>query len=277
MMLLLAKICEAILPLAYCAALGAYGLAFFREEEGFRRLRRPALLVVLVIHTVLIYAQTAYHGHCLVYTPFEMMTLISFTVTLTYLIVEITTGVRGTGLFFIALALALQTISTIFSPAIADAGADPLLLNNTVGLHISAALIGYTGFTISAVYGMLYLMLYHQIKSNHFGTFYRRLPSLQLLQQMSEKSATVGVFFLTIAILIGMIFLPDVLPNFHYGDPKLVATIIIWGIYVGAFLAKYLVRMDGRKVVILSLVGFFGTIISMTLINLVLTGFHRFQ
>jgi ABC-type uncharacterized transport system permease subunit len=276
-MLLLAKICEAILPLAYSAAFGAYALSFFREEEGFRRLRRPALVVALLIHTVLIYAQTMYHGHCLVYTPFEMMTLISFTVTLTYLIVEVSSGERGTGMFFIGMSLLLQTISTMFSPAIADAGADPVLLNDTVGLHISAALIGYTGFAISAVYGGLYLMLYHQIRSNSFGTFYQRLPSLQLLERMSEKSAMVGLAFLTVAIAIAVIFLPDVLPNFTYGDPKLVATILIWAIYMGALLAKYLVRLDGRKVVILSLVGFFGTILSMTLINFVLTGFHKFQ
>ncbi len=276
-MLLLAKICEAILPLAYSAAFGAYALAFFREEGSFRRLRRPAVVLALLIHTALIYAQTMYHGHCLVYTPFEMMTLISFTITLTYLIVELSSGERGTGMFFIGLALLLQTISTMFSPAIADAGADPVLLNDKVGLHISAALIGYTGFAISAVYGALYLMLYHQIKSNRFGTFYQRLPSLQLLERMSEKSSMVGLVFLTASIAIGVFVLPGVMPGFHYGDPKLIATIAVWGIYVGALLAKYLVRLDGRKVVILSLVGFFGTILSMTLINLVLTGFHKFQ
>ena len=276
-MLTLARITEAILPLIYCGAVSVYALAFFRREEGFTRWQRPALLAALLAHTVLIYAQTAYHGHCLVYTPFEMLTLISFTITLTYLIVELLSGEKGTGVFFIGLALLLQTVSTALSPSIGDAGANPVLLNNTVGIHISAALIGYTGFAISAVYGALYLMLYHQIRSNHFGTFYQRLPSLQLLERMSEKSAMMGVIFLTVAIAIALIFLPDVLPTFSYGDPKLIVTIGIWGIYVAALVGKYLMRMEGRKVVILSLVGFIGTIISMTLINFVLSGFHRFQ
>ncbi len=276
-MLILARICESLLPLAYCGALCAYAVAFFRRDEPLGRWRRPALLAALVIHSVLIYAQTMYHGHCLVYTPFEMMTLISFTVTLTYLIVELASGERGTGMFFIAMALLLQTASIMFSPSIEVAGADPLLLNYTVGLHISFALIGYTAFAISAVYGGLYLMLYHQIKSNRFGTFYKRLPSLQLLERMSEKSAIFGVLFLTVAIAIGMLYLPDVLPSFHYSDPKLVATMLVWGIYVASLLAKYVIKLEGRKVVILSLVGFIGTIISMTLINFVLSGFHRFQ
>ncbi len=279
MLLTIARICEAILPLAYSMAFGLYAFSFFRREEslGLVRRQRRALIGALGIHTVLIYAQTAYHGHCLVYTPFEMLTLISFTVTLTYLIVEISTRERGTGMFFMGLALLLQTISTMFSPQVGEATANPLLLNDAVGLHISAALVGYTAFAISAVYGTLYLMLYHQIRSNRFGTFYRRLPSLQLLERMSEKSAIVGVLFLAVSMMIAVLYLPAVLPTFSYTDPKLIVSLTVWAIYVAALTAKYVARVDGRKVVIVSLVGFFGTIVSMTLINFVLSGFHRFQ
>ncbi|MBS1912995.1 MAG: cytochrome c biogenesis protein CcsA [Bacteroidetes bacterium] len=276
-MLLLARICENILPLAYCAAFAAYGFAFFRRDDAAGRWRRPALVTALVLHMALIYAQTMLHGHCLVYTPLEMLTLISFTVTLTYLIVELWSRERGTGMFFTGLALVLQTISSTFSSPLAGDSANPVLLNDAVGLHISAALIGYTAFSISAVYGVLYLMLYHQIRSNHFGTFYQRLPSLQLLERMSEKSSIVGVIFLAIAIVIGIVYLPSILPNFSYADPKLFVSIAVWGIYVAALCAKYIARVEGRKVVILSLVGFVGTIVSMTLINLVASGFHRFQ
>lgn len=279
MLLTIARICEAILPLAYSMAFGLYAFSFFRREEslGLVRWQRRALIGALGIHTVLIYAQTMYHGHCLVYTPFEMLTLISFTVTLTYLIVEISTRERGTGMFFMGLALLLQTISTMFSPQVGEATANPLLLNDAVGLHISAALVGYTAFAISAVYGTLYLMLYHQIRSNRFGTFYQRLPSLQLLERMSEKSAIVGVLFLAVSMMIAVLYLPAVLPTFSYTDPKLIVSLAVWAIYVAALTAKYVARVDGRKVVIVSLVGFFGTIISMTLINFVLSGFHRFQ
>jgi ABC-type uncharacterized transport system permease subunit len=275
--LVLAKICEALLPLAYSAAFGIYALAFYRREEVFQRWSRPALVTALSVHTLLIYARTMYHGHCLVYTPFEMMTLISFTVTLTYLIVELATRERGTGMFFVGLALIFQTISMMFAPGVEVAGANPVLLQNIVGAHISMALIGYTAFAMSAVYGGLYLMLYRRLKGNRFGSFFQRLPSLQLLEKMSEKAALIGMGFLTVSIAIGLIWLPDVLPNFSYADPKLIATGMVWAVYAMALLAKYVVKIEGRKVVILSLVGFFGTIISMTVINLVLSGFHRFD
>ena len=230
-----------------------------------------------MIHTALIYAQTAIYGHCLVYSPFEMLTLISFTISLTYLIVEISSRERGTGMFFMGLALLLETVSAMFSPPAPLAPANPALLNDAVGLHISAALFGYTAFAMSAVYGVLYLMLYHQIRSNRFGTFYQRLPSLQLLERMSSKSAIVGLVFLTIAIAIALAYLPGVLPDFTYTDPKLIATAIVWMIYMVAVPGRHIIRLEGRKAIVLSLIGFAGTVISMTFINLVLSGFHRFH
>ena len=275
-MLALAKICEALLPLAYMASLGIYALSFFRRDDRFERWTRPSLVVAIAIHTVLIYARTVYHGHCLVYTPFELMTLISFTIGLTYLIVEVSTGERGTGVFFVAMALLFQTISAMFGPAVETYTANPALLNNIVGVHISAALIGYTAFTISAVYGGLYLMLFHQIRSNHFNTFYERLPSLGLLERMSARSAVIGLVFLTIAIVVALVWMPDILPTFSYGDPKMISTMVIWCVYLAALLLRFIGRVDARKVMVISLVGFLGTIISMTIINFLASGFHRF-
>jgi ABC-type uncharacterized transport system permease subunit len=275
-MLVLVKICEALLPLAYSGAVVAYGLTFFRKEEGFARWTRPALLAALLVHSLLIYAETIYHGHCLVYNPFEVMTLVAFTITLTYLVVEVASGERGTGFFFLSLALLLQTLSAMFAPSVESASANPVLLNDIVGVHISAALFGYTAFAISAVYGGLYLMLYHQLKSSRFGTFYERLPSLQLLEKMSEKASIIGVIFLVVAIVVAVVWLPRILPGFTYHDPKLISTFVILGIYLCALAAKYLARLEGRKVMILSLAGFIGTILSMTVINFIASGFHRF-
>jgi hypothetical protein len=51
----------------------------------------------------------------------------------------------------------------------------------------------------------------------------------------------------------------------------------IWGIYVIALVLKFAGQLEGRKVVILSLVGFIGTILSMTVINFLLSGFHNFN
>ena len=58
---------------------------------------------------------------------------------------------------------------------------------------------------------------------------------------------------------------------------KLIAEFAIWALYSGTLLARYALRLDGRKVMILSLVGFFGSVLSLTVINALLSGFHKFS
>ena len=257
--------------------MAAYGLALIRPEGRASRWTRPLLFTVLIIHTLLIYAETVHFGHCLVYSPFELMTMIAFTVTLTYLIVELATGEKGTGAFFLGLALIFQILSGMFSPDVSIASDSPLL-EYAVGLHISAAIFGYTGFTMSAVWGVLYLMQHHEIKANRFGLLYNRLPSLGLLERMSAVAAIVGLLFLTIAIIIAFTWLPKVLPGFTiYHDPKVIATIVVWVLYATAIVLKYGMRVDQRRFVLLSLIGFAVLLLSMTIVNLLLSGFHNFR
>ena len=234
------------------------------------------LLVALGIHTALIYVETMTFGHCLVYSPFELMTMIAFTLSLTYLVVELVTKERGTGVFFLGLALIFQIVSSMFTfDAAAVAGST--LLDDIVGLHISAALIGYTAFSMSAVWGALYLMQHHEIKANRFGVLYTRLPSLGLLERMSAVAALVGLLFLSIAIAIGMIWMPNVVREFSYTDPKVLTTWGVWILYAVALGMKYIAHVDQRRFVILSLVGFAGIFVSMTVVNILLTQFHDFS
>lgn len=272
----LINITSALLTPAYCAAVAVYGIALFRKRGEAERWSRPVLVTTLLIHAVLIYAETKFFGHCLVYSPFELMTMIAFTVTLTYLIVELVTGERGTGFFFMGLALFFQILSGMFSPDV-SIPADSPLLEYAVGLHISAAVFAYTGFTMSGVWGVLYLMQHHEIKANRFGVLYNRLPSLGLLERMSAVAAIVGLIFLSVAMVIALTWLPEVLPGFTYHDPKVIATGIVWILYAAALVMKYLFRVDQRRFVLLSLIGFGGLFLSMTIVNLVLSGFHDFR
>lgn len=269
----LANITGILLPLLYGGALAAYAVAFFGPEgAGRNRVQRPMLVLSLLAHALLIYAETRLRGHCLVYTPVEMLTLVAFTVTLTYTILETVTGERGTGMFFLALALLLQLGFAIGTSGPKMIDPDPQLLKYMVGLHISGAIIGYTAFAVGAVYGVLYLLMYRKIRTSEFGPFFRRLPSLQLMERLSAIASTVGVVFLGAAIVLGLFVLPRILPEFGHGDPKLVVTIAVWGVYVAALLARALLRMDGRRTVLLSLAGFAGATLSMTIINMVAGG-----
>jgi ABC-type uncharacterized transport system permease subunit len=151
-----------------------------------------------------------------------------------------------------------------------------ILRSNLLGIHVFSALVGYSGITVSAVYGFLYLTLYKDIKLNRFGLIFNRLPNLEVLETLSYYSAVIGFVFLTFAIIIGIIWLPKAFPKIGFTDPKLIGTFTVWILYGIGILSKTFGKWRGKKVVFLSIVGFVIAILSTMFTNFLSTSFHSF-
>jgi ABC-type uncharacterized transport system permease subunit len=266
---------QVLLPFLYAALVLVYGITFFRSAPPLDTIKHPALIVVIVLHLMYLGARTVTFDHPPITSLFEIMTLLSACIGMAYLYLEFRTRVHNTGLFILSLAFVFQTISSLF---IRDLLVIPAYLHSLLlGFHVSTAILGYTALSISAVYGLLYLMLYHEIKSSRFGIVYSRLPNLEVLETMSHRSEAFGFVMLTIAILVGVVWLPIVFKDISYFDPKLIGTIAIWFLYAAALMAKRRGGWQGRKTMIISLVGFVFVFISMVVINLYLSSFHTFH
>jgi ABC-type transport system involved in cytochrome c biogenesis permease subunit len=263
------------LPVLYAFLVLLYGQTFFGTSVLAGRLQRPVLLLTLTVHAASLAVRTAAFDHPPITSVFEIMTLLAASMTLAYAYIEWRTGTRNTGFFILLLALAFQTVSSVFvrNPV----GIPDYLHSLVLGFHVSAALLGYTAISLSAVYGFLYLMLYHEIKSTRFGLIYNRLPNLEMLETMSHKAEVFGFISLTIAIAIGVVWLPRVFKQFSYLDPKLVGTLAIWVMYAVGLGAKRKLGWQGRKMMVISLVAFGFVFLSMTVVNLYLSGFHSFH
>ena len=185
------------------------------------------------------------------------------------------TKTTGTGFFVLVLAFLFQACSSLFIKDLTDI--TPILRSNLLGFHVSAALLGYTAISLSAVYGLLYLMLYHEIKSSRFGVIYSRLPNLETLEKMNHKAVVFGFLMLTISMVVGLFWLPRAFEGVSLLDPKLIGTLVIWMLYGGGLYAKRVFGWQGRKSMILSIVGFGFAFLSMTVVNLYLSGFHTFN
>ncbi len=266
---------EIVLPVLYFVTIWLYGRAFFSGRRLSEQLKTPFLITTLIVHAGYIISRTLLLGHFPITSIFEISTLIAFTITLVYAYIELKIKNRTTGYFILNLPFFFQLLSTCFikdTPAVAA-----ILRSNLLGFHVSTALLGYSALAISAVYGFLYLMLYHNIKSSHFGVIYNRLPNLEALERMSVTAITIGFILLTIAIILGMILLQVVFSMDFLSDPKLLGTFATWLIYALGLSAKKMAGWSGRKIVILSISGFVIAIFSMTVINMVFSGFHDFR
>jgi ABC-type transport system involved in cytochrome c biogenesis permease subunit len=263
------------LPFLYAGLAGLYALSFFANLRTAEKLKTPFLVGVVVLHLVYLAARTVAFDHPPITTVYEIMTVLAACIAVGYLYIELRTKVSNTGFFILILAVLFQTVSSLF---VKDLLKIPEYLHSLVlGFHVSAALLGYTAISLSAVYGFLYLMLYHDIKSSRFGIIYNRLPNLEMLETMSHRAEVFGFVALSIAIAIGVVWLPRVFKEFSYLDPKLIGTLVIWVIYAAGLAAKRQFGWPGRKTMIVSVVAFGIVFFSMTVINIYLSSFHNFH
>ena len=273
-MKILVDILRVALPLLYFAAVWSYAKAFFKDSAVAKRVKTPLLFSTLILHLGYLLLRTVLFNHPPITTIFEIMSIIAFSIAAAYAVIELLTKVKNTGYFILNLAFIFQTFSSCFIENVSQV--NPVLRSHLLGIHVSSALLGYAAIAISAVYGFLYLMLYHHIKSSRFGVIYNKLPNLETLERMSMMSIVFGFCFLTIAIGVGLFWLPRAFEHFSYFDPKLIGTVFIWAMYGVGLLAKRTVGWQGRKIMILSIVGFAIAFFSLTIINVYFSGFHRF-
>ncbi len=263
-----------LLPLLYAVTVAVYARAFITNAVSLEPVQRALLVLTLGIHFCYLILRTLMFNHPPITSVFEIMSVISFSISVAYLYLEIQTRVRGTGMFILVLALIFQLISSAFIKDLLEV--NPVLRSALLGFHVTSATLGYTAFAISAVYGLLYLMMYHEVKANPFGVIYKRLPSLEILATLSFTSMIFGFIFLSAAIVVGFIWLPRAFANFSYADPKLIGTFLIWALYGIGLVARKIGKWQGRRLVVLAITGFAIAFFSMTVINLFFSGFHKF-
>jgi ABC-type transport system involved in cytochrome c biogenesis permease subunit len=273
-MRILISLIEILLPIIYFCTIWAYAKAFFSGSQRAEQLKTPLLWSTLALHIGYVAMRSIYYEHPPITSIFEILSLIALTVTLVYVYIELRTQNRSTGYFILMLPFFFQLVSSFY---IKEAVTVPAVLqSNLLGFHVSSAFLGYAAISISAVYGCLYLMLYHDIKSKQFGVIYKRLPNLETLERMSFTATIFGFVLLTIAIIVGVIWLPRAIGNFSYADPKLLGTVAIWCIYAIGLTAKKVIRLQGKRVMVLFIIGFAFALCSITIINMFFTGFHKF-
>jgi ABC-type uncharacterized transport system permease subunit len=262
-----------LLPMLYGMAALAYTVDFFRGDPLAIRLARPLLAATVGLHAIYLALRTGLYEHIPLASIYEVMTTVAFAVAVVYLYVELRAKTHKTGMFLLAFSFIFQTLSSAF---ISNTGSFPAILQSPLfSVHTLSAVLGYTAFAVSAIYGILYLMLYHDLKTSRFGLVYRRLPPLDVLAMMSLRAAVAGVAFLTVTIACGAVWAAQRFPGF-WEDPKFIMTGVVWLVYSAGIAMHYGLGWTGRRTIWFSLFGFALILLSVMAARFWLPSFHGF-
>jgi ABC-type transport system involved in cytochrome c biogenesis permease subunit len=267
-----------LLPIAYGLVGVAYVLVFFRDDPVARRLAPRALAGTVILHAAYIALLTLQFQRVPIATSFESLSALALALAVVYLVQEKRSGTPYTGILFVPLVFACQTVASAFiTPSVAiQPIVKPILQSPLFGLHIAGALLGYSGFAVSAVFGLLYLMLYYELRAHRFGIVYDRLPSLEVLSGMNWRAAIFGLGCLTLAIAAGALMSLEVYPQF-WQDPKVWLSLLTWVVYASCLLVRVLGGWRGTRIAYFTIAGFLLVVFSMLAANRLFPSFHDFR
>ena len=268
------RLLATLLPILYALVSLSYVLVFFRNDALARRVAPGALAGTLALHVVYLTLLAVHQDRVPIATSFESLSALALAIGIVYLVQERRSGTPYTGFVFVPLVFACQLLASAFASPRVEV--NPVLQSPLFGIHIGAALLGYAAFAASAIFGILYVLLYHSLKAHRFGLIYERLPSLEVLAAMNVRAAAFGLGCLTLAIVVGAWWSHGLYPNF-WQDPKLWLSVLAWVIYALCLWVRYAGGWRGPRVAYFTIAGFLLVVFSMLAVNRLLPSFHDFR
>lgn len=214
-------------PLLFKIAMGAVALGFLSHT------------VTLILMTV--------QAHRLPFANFsESLAFSSWVVVLAYLLAEWRYRISALGSFVMPVAFFGIFLALILpgegTPLI------PVMANFWFLIHLVFAFLGTAAFTLTFGVGVMYILQEGQLKSRRPGVFYHRLPSLEMLDDLSHKALSWGFPFLTLGLVAGFIWIRSAKGSFWDWDPhKTWPLLIAWAIYGILLLGRLNGWWRGRK------------------------------
>ncbi len=270
-----------LLPLLlYAAAAAAYVAHFAWRDPRVGRLATAILGAGVLAHTFLIGMQTVQAGHAPLVGTSAAISAFVWLLGLSYLYVELTSDERSMGAFVAVMLVALDIIPAL-DPSIP--ARPPMLQSPLFTIHVMSVLLAYASFALACVLGVTYVLLFKEIKAKQLGFFYTRLPSLQALDVMNSRAITVGWIFLTLGVIVGVVWAAQVQGSpdpraqaMSLADPKILVALVSWGIYSFAVVARRAVGWSGRRAAYLSSAAFVVVLLNFVLVGYFLTKSHNF-
>ncbi|MCP4100724.1 MAG: c-type cytochrome biogenesis protein CcsB [Lentisphaerae bacterium] len=250
----------------------SYIAYLFLQKNYLHKSGRYFLIAGFFCHSVLIGYGCAKSGHLPVYNLHETLLLTGWAIAGVFLVFQHKFNLRVLGIY----AAPLVTIVTVVS---SQAPADSVQAKNILNsiwlvFHVILIFIGYASFTLACGTGILYLVQEHAIKAKKRGFFFKRLPSLNLLDTTGYSFIASGFALLTIGLISGFIYAKFAWGKFWSWDPKEVWAGIMWLFYAVLLHERLVVGWRGRKAAIMSIIGFAVLLFTFFGVNFLLKGHH---
>ena len=206
------------------------------------------LLIGVVLHSVGFVARYFAAGYTPITSLFESLSFFALSIVAVFLVTEVRYNLRVLGAFIAPLGFVFSIFSAFQSGEVASLA--PALNSYWLPVHVMLLFIGDAVFAIAFGAGIMYLLQEKEVKRKRLGAIFKRLPSLEVLDEINYKCLTVGFPLLTLGIITGSIWAEYAWGSYWSWDPKETWSLITWLLYAALLHGRLTVGWRGRKAAI---------------------------
>ncbi|MBU4319024.1 MAG: c-type cytochrome biogenesis protein CcsB [Proteobacteria bacterium] len=264
---------DIVIIIFYLLGTVGYMAYLFFQKDSFQRIGFGVLLAGFVVHCIQIVASIYKLGYVPVENLNQTLSISAWAIIGVFFWIQYQYHLKILGIFAAPLAAFIMVAAS--GLPMEPSQTQTVLKSLWLQTHILFVFLGEAAFALACGTGLLYLLQERAIKSKSRGFFYKRLPSLDLLDLTGHACIMAGFLLVTVGLITGFVYAKSLWGRFWNWDPKEVWSCITWLIYAALIHQRYTVGWRGRKSAILAIIGFVAVVFTFLGVNFILKGHHE--
>jgi cytochrome c-type biogenesis protein CcsB len=257
----------------YFISMAGYILFLFNQKKVYQKTAFCLISTAIALHFISMMIYTIVTGYVPIQNLSHSLSLAAFFLGIMFLFFQYKFDFKILGVFASILLFAIMLIVLMVPDGPVEKNA--ILKGFWFYAHIILVFAGDASLALACGTGILYLLQEKGIKSKSPGFFFKRLPSLDLLDKVGYTFLTTGFVFLTIGLVTGFIYAKNIWGRFWSWDTKEVFSVGSWMVYAALLHLRLYSGWRGRKSAIMTIIGFFIILFTFLGVNMLLGGHHQ--
>jgi len=217
-----------ISTLYFLSAIG-YVVYFFVQKNYLQKAGYQILFAGFLVQSFFIGYISYKMGYLPVYSLKDTLSIATWSIVGIFLLLRYHFKIKILGVYAAPL-VALLMLVILFLPA--DTMDTQKVFNSFwMAMHVITIFAGEAALALACGVGIFYLVQERAIKEKKQGFFFKRLPSLDLIDTTAYGCIIVGFSLLTLGLITGIVYAKMVWGKFWSWDPKEVWAAATWLVY----------------------------------------------
>ncbi len=262
-----------ITTVLYFISMTGYVLFLFNQKKVYQKTAFRLISAAIVFHLISMMIYTMATRHVPIQNLSQSLSMAAFALGSMFLFFQYKFDLKILGVFVSVLLSGIMLVVLLLPDAPVEK--NDVLRGFWFYSHIILVFTGEAALALACGAGILYLLQEKGIKTKNPGFFFKRLPSLDLLDNVGYTCLTTGFALLTIGLVTGFVYAKVVWGRFWSWDPKEVFSVGTWLVYAALLHLRLYSGWRGRKSAIMTIIGFFIIIFTFLGVNMLLGGHHQ--